>query len=229
MSEAKIGHNNPPTPLNEVGVELATLWIEAKNWLDGEPVSNEGQMGAVDDLLAMAKSLDKKAKGLKEEDFRPHKAACDKVVADWKPVLDDLKKITEGCKTIVGTYKAELAKQREEEARKAREEAEAKLEAARIAEREADKGNIEARRASEAAAVEAKKNLASVNREAKAGHVKGLRTATSYIVKDQRACLHWIAKNDKPTLVAFMDEYARRNGAIKRIDGVEKSVEKVAV
>jgi hypothetical protein len=229
MTEATIGHNNPPTPLDGIYVELENLWVEANNWLDGEPVSNEGQMKSVDILLAMTKDLGKRAKDLKESEFRPHKAACDEVVADWKPVVDDLKKIADGCKTIVGDYKVKLARQRDEEARKAREEAEAVLQAARQAEQEADKGNIAARLASERAAIEAKRDLVNVQRQAKSGHVKGLRSVTEYLVTDQKSCLNWIARNDREATVAFIEEYVRRNGGIKRIDGVETVIKKVAV
>ena len=50
--------------------------------------------------------------------------------------------------------------------------------------------------------------------------VKGLRTVTKYEITDHRALLHWIAKNDRDAITAFIDEYVRRNHKTATITGV---------
>lgn len=47
-NEATIGHNNPPDPIEDVIAEYADTLSEAENWTDGEPVTDEASMNAVD-------------------------------------------------------------------------------------------------------------------------------------------------------------------------------------
>lgn len=229
MPEAAIGHNNPPSPAQELTVELDSLMVEAKNWLDGTPVQNEGQMAAVEKLVAMSKDITKRAKATKEEEYRPHKEAGDKVVATWKPILDDTKKITDGCNAILSKFKADLAAKKAAEARAIKEKAERELEEARKAAATVDKGDLEARQQADDQALAARQQMAAAQKHSKEAHVKGLRTVTEYVVVDGRACINWIATHDKEAVQNFMNEYARRKGHLTPIAGVEKQSRKVAV
>jgi hypothetical protein len=76
------------------------------------------------------------------------------------------------------------------------------------------------------AAAEEAQRLAAV---AAKDTVKGMRTVTRYEVTDHRALLHWIARNDKDAIRAFVDEYARKeHKAIANADGIRVWQEKEA-
>ena len=57
---------------------------------------------------------------------------------------------------------------------------------------------------------------------------RGLRKVTKYEITDHRDALHWIARNDREAVTAFVDEYVRRNHKDKQIAGVLVREEKVA-
>lgn len=227
---SKIGHNNPPDPIDEIRAKFADTILEVENWLDGSPVENEGQMKAVDALLASVKEAESAAKAAKEDEYRPHKAACDAVISRWKPVLDDLDRMKKGLAAAVTAFKNKLAAEKEAEKRRAYEEAEAKRRAAEEAQRTADMADLEARRRADELAAEARE----AERQAQAARddkVKGLRTYTIPEIVDPRACINWIAQNDKPALLAFMEEYVARKTreGVRGIGGVEVRTEKRAI
>jgi len=51
-----IGHNNPPDPIETVLAEYDAVISEAQNWTDGEPVTDEAGMTAVDAVIKEFKS-----------------------------------------------------------------------------------------------------------------------------------------------------------------------------
>lgn len=221
-----IGHNNPPSELEQLYEEFDLL--EVDNWLDGFEVENDDQMKVVDELVKTIKSAEKAAKDRKEAEYRPHKLACDDVVEKWKPALDELGKLRKGLLGIVGNYKAKRAAEqeairREKEAEAARLEAEAEA-----AKRDVDMTDVSQRREADAIDLEARrksKEAADVEK------IKGLRTFWVHEVTDPKACINWIAKNDKPALQAFMEDYVKRQSrdTASRIDGVTVRAEKRAV
>jgi membrane protein involved in colicin uptake len=128
----------------------------------------------------------------------------------------------------VDVFKRKLAAEKAEAERKARAEAEAKRREAEKAARKADAADIEAQREA-AEAMEAAKQAQAEAAAASKDTVKGLRTVTKYEVTDHRALLHWIAKNDRDAITAFVDEYARRNHRdIVGAEGLNVWQEKVA-
>ena len=56
---APIGHNNPPSIIDDTLAPFGDTIAEAENWADGSPVENEAQMKAVDDLIAGIKAAEK--------------------------------------------------------------------------------------------------------------------------------------------------------------------------
>ena len=210
---AVIGGNHPPEPIDPmeaIQAQYDDTFAEVANWLDGSPVENEAQMKAVDALLASVKDAEKDAKAAKEDEYRPHKAAGDAVIARWKPFLDDLDRQKKGLAAAFDAFKRKLAAEKAEAERKARAEAESKMRAAREAEERANASDLEAQRAAAMAKAEADEAVRSA-REASKDTVKGLRAVTEYVVIDGTGLARWMWQNARDELEGFMADYARRN------------------
>lgn len=223
---ATIGDNNPPSNYDLIREEFDLA--EAESWLDGQEVENDDQMKAVDDLIKSVKAAEKKAKDQKEAEFRPHKQAADAVTAAWKPALDDIGRIRQGLLAITGAYKTKRAAE-QEAIRKAKEaEAERLRREAEAAERDADMKDIEQRREADAISFEAREAERAAQSVEK---ITGLRTFTVAEIVDGKACINWIAQNDRPALQAFMDDYVQKETrkGVRGIGGVEIRQEKRAV
>lgn len=212
MNDVARLHNNPPDPLDEALAPYGDYITEAESWLDGQTVTDEGQMKAVDALLKEIKAAEKSVKGAEESEAKPIYDKWKEAKARFAPTLDDLGRMKKGLATLVSDFKRKLAEEKRAKERAAWEAAEkAKREAAAKA-AQADQSDIEAQRE----AAEAKEAARLAEEEAQKAKkdtksVKGLRTVTRYEVTDHKALLHWIAKNDRESITAFIDEWARRN------------------
>ena len=216
---AKIGDNNPPDPIDEALAPYGDAISEAENWLDGTPVETEDQMKAVDVLIKSMRSAKSDLKDAKKSATAPLHDAWKAEIARWSPTEDDIERRLKGLVDVVDLFKRKLAEEKEAAKRAAFAEARRKLDAARKAAALADASDYEA--ATEAArlqseAIEAKKAASAANKDT----VKGLRTVTRHEVTDHRALLHWIAKNDRDAITAFVDEWARKNHRTVNADGL---------
>lgn len=209
QSPPPAGHNNPPSPIDEITAAYEAEREEAANWTDGEPVQNEAQMKEVDDLRKSMRQwrldLERGQKSATAPLYEAYVTERDR----WKPTIEDAKRIEKALVATVDAFKRKLAeKKRAEEraaweaAEKARREAEEKARAA--------ESDLDAQRKA-AAAKEAAMNLEKAAQAAKKDQVKGLRTVTKYEIIDYKALLHWLAVNRKDDLTAWMDEWARKN------------------
>ena len=227
---AKIGDNHPPDPLDEALAPYGDYITEAEGWLDGEPVTEEAQMKAVDALLKQIKAASKDVTDAQKSEAMPLHDAWKAALDRYKPTLADLDRIKKGLIGIVDAFKRRIAAERAEAERKAREEAEAKARAAHQAAMKASETDIEAQRAAAQAQADAEAaQIAAVKAGRASKDVKGLKTVTKYEVTDHRALLHWIAQNDRDAITAFLDEYARRNHSMGcQRDGLRVWQEKVA-
>lgn len=228
---AVIGGNNPPEPIDPMEAiqsQFDDTFSEVANWLDGSPVENEAQMKAVDALLASVKDAEKDAKAAKEDEYRPHKAAGDAVIARWKPFLDDLDRQKKGLAAAVDAFKRKLAAEKAEAERKARAEAESKMRAAREAAERANAADLEAQRAAAAKQAEAEAAVQAA-KDAARDTVRGLRTVTHHEITDAKGLLNWLARNRRDDVMAFLTEWARRNHRdCKDADGLRVWTEKEA-
>jgi hypothetical protein len=222
-------HNNPPDPLDEALAPYGDYLAEAEGWLDGTPVETEAQMRAVDALLRQIKAADKAVTDAQKSESAPLHDAWKAALARYKPTLDDLDRIKRGLVAAVDGFKRRLAAQKAEAERLAREQAAAAARAAAEAHRAALDSDLEAQRAAAAMQAEAEAaQIAAARASRDADSVKGLRTVTKHVVEDHRAALHWIAKNDRDAITAFVEDYARRHHAQRAIDGVRVWKEKAA-
>lgn len=222
---AVIGGNNPPVdPMEAIQEQYDNTFLMVANWLDGSPVETEAQMIEVDSLLASIKDAEKDAAAAKEAEYRPHKAAGDKVIARWKPFITDLDRQRKGLTAAVDTFKRKRAAELAEEKRIKEAEARQKMREAEEAAKLAAENDLDAQREA-AAKMEAAQGA---QRDAKAVQsVKGLRTYTVTEIVDGKTLINWIAQNDKEALMDFMRDYATK--AADELPGVRRYQEKRAV
>ena len=226
---APIGHNRGPDPIDTALAPYGDHISEAEAWLDGAAVENETQMQAVDALLKEIKAAEKAVTTAQKSEAAPLHDAWKAALARYKPTLDDLDRMKRGLIAAVDGFKRKLAAQKAEAERKAREEAEAAAQALRDARAKAEASDIEAQRAIAEAEREAEIARINAAKASKDTAVKGMVTRTFYKVTDHKALLHWIAKNDRDAITAFVDEYARRNHSLGcQRDGLDVWQEKVA-
>lgn len=220
--------NNAPDPLDEAIAPFGDTITMAEQWLDGVPVSTEAQMAEVDELIAGMKAAKKAVEAAKEEEYRPHKAACDGVVSKYAPTLKDVDRLVKGLVGLVDGFKRKLAAEKEAKRREAERAAWEATRAAHEAAEAADATNIEAMRAADDALRQAEEAQALAN-AAKADTVKGLRKTWFHEVTDLTAFLRWVFVNDRAALEAFAEEYARkhREDGVAR-DGMRAWTERVA-
>jgi hypothetical protein len=226
---AQIGHNKPPKK-EVIRQNIDTLETEIINWLDGEPVQNDAQMEAVDNLLASVKELDRQIKAEKEIEFRPHKIAADAVIAEFKPDLDKLSGWVKGLLSIVNDHKVEQQRLRDVIAAEAARKAAEAQRAAQEADAAADYGNLAERRKADEAGLKARK--ASMEAQhAKQDKVTGLRTRKVTEVEDYTEVLRFMWKTDPDALRDVADDwvkaYFRTNGILPT--GCKLRVERYAV
>ena len=221
-------HNNPPDPIDEISAAFEDERQEAENWLDGSPVETEAQMNAVDDLRKAMRRWRLDLERGQKSAAAPLHDIWKAELALWKPTIDDAKRYETGLVAAVDAFKRKLAEEKREAERlaweaanKARQEAEAKAAAANAA-------DIEAQREA-AAAKEAAMESERMAQAARKDQVKGMRSVTKYEITDYRALLHWVAKNDRDAITAFLDEYARKeHKAAVNADGLRVWIEKEA-
>lgn len=221
-----LGHNNPPSSIDDVMAPFGDVIAEAENWADGTPVDNDAQMKAVDSLIAGIKAAEKAAMEGKEAEYRPHKAAGDEVIARWKPTLDDLAMRRKALLAMVDAYKRKRAAEADAERRAKDAAAREAMRAAEEYARQADAANIAAQREVEELRIAA---IKAQNAAKDVDHIKGLRLTWFHEVTNTSALLRWINANDRAALDAFCEEYARthRTDGIAR-DGMRAWQERVA-
>jgi hypothetical protein len=228
MSEvAKIGHNLPPDPIDLALEPFDAVLIEAANWMDGAVVENEAQLGATDALLKELKAARKAVDAARDEATKPLHEVWKAEVARWKPTQDDLDRQVKCLVSAQAPFKAKLLAEKEAARIKAEEEAAEKARLAREAHQAANASSIEAQRAADAMMAEAEEAAKIASRAAK-DTVKGMRTVQVYQIDDHRLALNWIARNDRPAMTDFIEEYVRRNFKVRPIEGVTVTTQKEA-
>lgn len=213
------GHNNPPDPIDEALAPFGDAISEAESWLDGEAVETESAMKAVDALISDVRKAKSALAKAKKSSTAPLHDAWKAEIARWKPTEDDIERRLKGLAAVVDPFKRKLAAEKEAAKRAAYEEAQRKEREAREAAANADAADYEAqveadRKAQEA--MDAKKAASAANKDT----VKGLRTVAKHEITDMRELVNWIAKNDKPAMAAFAEDYARKHFKETPMDGV---------
>lgn len=129
----QIGHNNPPTPFDEIKRKIEGLREEASHWLDGGEVKTQAEADNIQTLLDLTREAKKSADAARKDELKPHDEAKTAIQAKWNALIGKNKSVTgvailieEGCKKALAPFLAEQERIRQEQERAAREEAERK-------------------------------------------------------------------------------------------------------
>jgi hypothetical protein len=236
-----IGHNSPPAdPFEAMAAHIDDLFVEAKNFLDGEPVADEAQASAVTKLMNDARQARSDAEAKRKEEAKPFDDGKAAVQAKWTPYTDEKKGrcalIVETCKKALAPYLKRLADEQEAVAHAARREAEQKAAEARRLHAEAG-ADLSISEKAEAAIEDAKRAAAMASKAEKArptqaggdGRAAGLVTVWSGVIVDRREVLKHYAALRPDDLTAWLQSQVDtdvRAGA-RELPGVEIRDEKV--
>jgi len=106
---APIGHNNPPDAIEDTVAPFGAILAETDNWLDGERVTTEAQMLAVDTLIKGVKAARKAVDEARDAETAPLHVAWKCAIARWQPTQDDLDMRIRGLVGLVDSFKRQLA------------------------------------------------------------------------------------------------------------------------
>jgi type IV secretory pathway VirB10-like protein len=190
---AGMGHNQPPeSPFEAIKVHIEDLYLEARNWLDGEPITTQAQADEVGRLLDLIREAEKAAEEARKTENKPFDEGKAAVQAKYAPLTADTKAVrgktvlaAEACKAALAPWRQEQERIKREAAEKARAEAEAAAQAARDAAASAAANDLDAREAAETAmrqAEQAQKVAARADKAASTG--TGLRSYWSPTLTD---------------------------------------------
>lgn len=227
MTQATIGHNGPPDPIDEISARYEAEREECDAWLDGTPVENEGQMKAVDELREAMRQWRIGLERGQKEATAPLRAIYQAELDRWKPTIEDAKRYEGALMSVQEPFKLKLAAQKGAEKKAAWEAANKARQEAEGAARQAAAHDVAAQREAAAKAEEAQAALQAAGAKQK-DNVTGLKTVHRYKIDDHRAALHWIAKNDRDAITAFVEAYVDKRHKDAAIDGVSTWTEKVA-
>lgn len=217
------GHNNPPEetdpdPFDTLNTAIEDLFLEAQNWLDGEPISNEKQAEAVTTLKGLIADVKKSAETEQKAESRPHYEAHKAAIARWKPMIEKADKAVRVANRALTPWLEMLQAEQKRKADEARAAAEAAAEALRKERDEAFKSSsifdddaVEERerelKEAEKAARRAMKETASINTGA--GRAS-LRTHWLVSVTDARDLLMHYMRTDPDWLKSLIRERAEK-------------------
>lgn len=228
---ATIGHNNPPlSPFDEIKTRIEDLYDEAKQWLDGEPVTTQDQANALNTLENRIREAAKEAEALRKGEVKPLDDAKAEIQERFNALIGETKTVTgktvmaiAAIKSALKPYLLELDKQQREAAAKAREEAQKAEQAALIAMQTRGAENLAEREEAERLVIEAKALNAAASKaeDAKAhakgdGRATGLRSVWRAQMNSPFDAAAWAWKTHRDELTAFVQGLADRdvrNGA----------------
>lgn len=229
MSTDMTGHNAPP-PFEAYSLHIEELIENAKQFLDGEPIANQGQADEVGKLLDMIRTAKKDADKERAAEKKPHDDAGKAVQARWKPLLDRCDIAADTAKKALVPWLEKLEAEQRAAAAKAREEAEAARLAALEAERAAKASvDLEAAERAEQARKDADIAQAQANRADKAkahaaggNRAIGLRSYWTAEITDRRELLAHYMRTRPADLEAWLQDQANKDvhAGIRHIPGV---------
>jgi hypothetical protein len=227
------------TPFDLIAEHLEDLVAEARNFADGEPVTNQGQADAVSALIESLRTGAKDADAERVRENEPHDTAKAAVQAKYAPLIADPKnknpgkvwKAIDALKACLQPYLAKLDAEKREAERIAREAADRAARDAADAMRLAAANDIGAREDAEALVVEAeaaeRAARAAVADKAHAtggSRAMGLRSVWKARLTDERAAAGHYWRTNPAAFTALLQKLADddvRSGKRSGIPGVE--------
>ena len=212
---AVMGGNNPPTPFDLSKQAIEDLYDEAKQWLDGEPVSTEDQASALNTLQSRIRDAAKDAEKNRKDEAKPFDDGKAEVQARYKPIIAKAEQADSAVKAALKPYLLALAKKQDEEAQRARLEAMVKQQQAIDAMRARQADNLQSREEAERLVREANEADAAANKAEKAkAHAKGegrataLRTVHRAVMIDNKEAAAWVWVEHNSELMEFVQSLA---------------------
>lgn len=135
--------NAPADPATLFKEEVDDLLLEARNYLDGEPIANEQQAEAVSSLLNRLRRVAKDADAARATEKKPHDEAAKAVQEKWKPILTKAELAATTAKQALAPWLCQVEEKQRHEAELARQEADRIAQVAAEAHAKAS-GNLEA-------------------------------------------------------------------------------------
>lgn len=241
---AVIGGNFPPmTTFEAVKINITDLFEEARQWLDGTPITTQEQADAVNTLKGSIKKATKAADEAYAVEVKPHQDTVKEIQARYNELTGNNKsviglaiKAEQACNAALKPYLIELERKQQEAARIAREEADRLQREAMEAMRKRDAANLEEREAAERLVIQAKaaETVASKAETVKAhargeGRATGLRTVYRAELSNKREAAAWVWVDRQDELMAFIQDLADKavRSGIRTIPGFLIIEEKV--
>ncbi|MGO8211863.1 hypothetical protein ACC782_33825 [Rhizobium ruizarguesonis] len=232
---ATIGHNQPPaSPFDAVKQEIEDLFEEAKNFADGEPISDQATHDAIEKLRDGIHEAGKRADALRVEEKKPLddqvKAIQDRYNVYIKPKSGKVDLAKSTLDTLLTPWRTRIAQEKAQEAARVA----AVAEAARVAAQEAmraSSGNLAAREEAEELLADAKRLEKTAKRADKAATTgTGLRTVWVAELVDEDSAMDWLWARAKEEVLAVAqrnaDEVVR--GGVRQVPGFKVVESKVA-
>lgn len=217
---AKIGHNQAPepTPFDLSKEAISSLFEEAKNWLDGDPIASQGQADMVQKLLRDIQAAEKEADVRRTTENEPFDAGKAEVQARYAPLIANTKTTkgltvlaVEACKKALAPWLIKIDDENRAKAEALRKEAEEKQRVAMEAMRQRDGIDLEASAKAEALVREAKDAEAAArkadNAKAQAkgeGRAVGLRDYYTPEITDATAFARHVWLTHRPDMESFL-------------------------
>lgn len=248
MDDARlsIGGNNPPTDFEEVSDEIESLYIEAKNFCDGDAIETPEQADKIGLIVQSMRKAITRADNMRKQEVKPLDLQKKAIQAKYAPLIAQTKEVTgkahlaiDACRAALAPWLAKVEEQkriedekRQREAEEAKQAAQAELDSARAA------ADLEAREKADALLKEAEKQQKAANKAAKAkvlatggaGRAIGFRDNWTAEITDLNAAINNYWKTDKSEFQALVQELANRDAKQGRrnVPGIEFKNERVA-
>lgn len=228
--------NTPPEPSVLFQEEIDDLMLEARNYLDGEPIANEEQAIAVSSLLSRLRRISNDADEARKLEKKPHDEAGKAVQGKWRPILDAADLAASTAKQALAPWLVKVEEAQREAASKLRAEAE-RIAAIAQEKVQGSSGNLEARSDAEnllKAAAHTHKEAARADRAkplAKGGERSvGLVDRFTPELVDSVAALKHYRETQPNELKAWLLEQARQDirAGKRAIPGFTITTERVA-
>jgi hypothetical protein len=229
--------NAPADPATLFKEEVDDLLLEARNYLDGEPIANEQQAEAVSSLLNRLRRVAKDADEARKTEKKPHDDAAKAVQAKWTPIIDKAALASSTAKQALAPWLRRVEEKQRAEAEAARVEAERLARIAAEAHSTAS-GNLQASEDAERllkAAEAARKDAAKADKakaHAKGGErAVGLRSVWTPTLTDACLALKHYRERQPELLKEWLVEQAERDvrAGARSIPGFDVTEARVAV
>lgn len=215
---AVVGDNAPPV-IEGHRINIDDLEAEAENFLDGQPIENDGQAEAIARILDHARKAWKAADEQRKDEKRPRDEAGQAVQDAWNPLLKRAKHVETAARAAQTVWLNKKDAELRAAADAARAEADRLRKGAEAAKAAADPSDLSALRVAtarlevasraEKAADRADKQKAQV---AGGSRATGLRTSYRTEVTDMTAFAKWAWATRREEYEGFLKDLAEREG-----------------